>query len=148
MTHLLAILASTSTWIHMITPESSIVHDHIISTPVSSSYTKLSPFSIDCNIVRKDFLQTRSRCPQETKVILTILLYRRLTSLHHPDTIDYREYMFVIPVDIPDTVIHNSPRTTTNSVSPLATQLSHIEFCRFSMQQLFHAMRSQHMVEH
>jgi hypothetical protein len=35
MTHLLAILASTSAWIHKITPESSIVPYHIFSSPVS-----------------------------------------------------------------------------------------------------------------
>jgi len=35
MTHLLAILASTSAWIYKITPESSIVRYHIFSMPVS-----------------------------------------------------------------------------------------------------------------
>jgi len=80
MTDLLEILASTSSWIDKITPQSSIVRYHIFSSPVYQLLdTKFSPSSIDWNIVVKDILQMRPRWTHESEVKLSILPYRRLT---------------------------------------------------------------------
>jgi len=52
--------------------------------------------------------------------MVTILPYRLLTLLQHPDTIEYRENLCVLPAHIPDKEIHISPRSITNSsIEPL-----------------------------
>jgi len=119
-----------------------------LCTCISPSYTKFPHSSMDCNIVARDILQTRPRWIHESQVMLTILPYRRLTYLQHPDTIDYREYTCFLPVDIPHTEIHNCLWSMTNSVWTLETQLSHIEFCRFSMLHQFYGVRWPQMLEH
>jgi len=56
--------------------------------------------------------------------------------------------MCVLPADIPHTEIRSSPQLIAHLVYPLATQPSHIEFCRFSMLHQFYAMRSPQMFEY
>ena len=124
MTHLLAIMASPSASIITITPDSSIIPYHSFSTPVSLLPMPNSLSSIHCNIVAKDILLTRPRWMREREVNLTILPYRPLTSLHNPDTIEYRENTCILPADIPHTEIYISPRSVTDSVWTLATHPS------------------------
>jgi len=141
MSHLLAILALMRAWINKITPESSIVHYHSFSMPVSLLCVPNSPSSITyCNIVVKAILQTQPRWPHEREVMFTILPCWPLTVLQHPNTLQYRENTCVLPADIPHMEIHISPRSMTNSsMNPCNSAVTHkvptksIEFCRFSM---------------
>jgi len=153
MTHLLAILASMSAWIHKITPESSTVPYHILSTPVSTRVSLLRipnslPPPLTATLLWRIFCRHGPRWTHEKEVMLTILPYRPLTSLQHPDTIDYSEYTCVLPAGIPHREIHISLRSRTNSAWPLATQPSLIDFCRFSMLHKFYAMQSGQMLKH
>ena len=125
MSHLLAILALMRAWINKITPESSIVHYHSFSMPVSLLCVPNSPSSITyCNIVVKAILQTQPRWPHEREVMFTILPCWPLTVLQHPNTIEYRENPCVLLADIPHMEIHISPRSIINS-NLESFQLSH-----------------------
>jgi len=119
-----------------------------LSGCISLSYTRFSPFSIDCNVVVTYSLQTSPRWTHERVVIFTIEHCWLLTQLPHPDRIAYHEYTCLHPADTPHTEIHNSPQLITNSVRPLHTQLSLIEFWRVPMLHQFLALHSPQMVEH
>jgi hypothetical protein len=76
----------------------------------------------------------------EMEVMSTILPYRQLTLLQHPNTIEYCNNSYIIPADIPHMEFHISPRSITNpSMNPCNSVVTHnlltksIQFCRFSM---------------
>jgi len=96
----------------------------ILCACISSWDTKFCLSSINYNIVVKVILQTRPRWTHEREVMLTILPYRPLTCLQHPNRIEYRENSCVLPADIPYTEIHIFPWLITHSVWTLATQQS------------------------
>ena len=115
---------------------------------ISPSYTKFSSPSTDWNIVLKDILQTRHIWTYKREAMLTILHYQPLAYLQHPEAIYHGEDMCGHLADIPHTEIDYSPRWIINSVWPLSTHPSLLEFCRFPMLHQFYAMRSCQMLEH
>jgi len=130
-----------SAWINKITPESSIIHYHSFSTPVSLLCVPNSPSSINyCNIFVKAILQTWPRWTHAQEVMLTILPDWPPTLLQHSNMIEYHENTCVLPADIQHMEVHISPHSKSNSSmnpgnSPVTPKVptKSIGFCRFSM---------------